>query len=150
MDFTSGFTREFFQQFAVYVIADSNRGDGDLFRERIPLEPRKIFLRARSGNAVREQDDVLVSGLLIHNGIERGLNGLIDLRATVGRNLADQIALVLEISRRTHGDHPVKSLVERYDADFIDGTQRLDTGARRFAGHFDFWTATASGLVQHE
>ncbi len=150
MHFASRLAREFFQQFAVDVIADTNRRNRNLLRERIPLEPRKIFLRARRGNAVRKQNDVLVSGLLIHDRLERGLHRLINFRAAVGRNLADQIALVLKISGRPHGDHPVKSFVKRNDANLIDGTKCLDAGARRFAGHLDFRAAHASGLVQHE
>ena len=150
MGFSLGLAREFVEQFAIDVIAHADGGDGDVLGERVAFELRKIFLRAGSGNAVGEQDDVLVRGLLVHDGVKAGFHGLVNFRAAVGGDLVDEFALVLERAGRAHRNHPVERFVEGNDADHIDGAQRLDAGAGRVAGHFDFRAAHASGFVQHQ
>ena len=96
MGFAFRLVRKLVEQIAVDVIAHADGGDGDVLGQRVPLEFRKIFLRARSGNAVGEQDNVLVRGLLIHDGLEAGFHRLINLGAAVGGNLANEVALVFE------------------------------------------------------
>ena len=100
------------EQVLINVIAYTDGGDGHLLRQRIPFEARKIFLRARRRDTVGKQNDVLVGGLLFCDGLERGIYGLLNLRATVGANLIDQIAFRIEILRGSHRYHPLETFVE--------------------------------------
>ena len=80
--------------------------------QRFALQRRKILLRARRGNSIGQQNNVLMRRFHIGNGVIGGLHCLINLRTAIRSDLVNQGDLAFQCAGRPQGNHPIERFIK--------------------------------------